>query len=73
MLLLRRFGIPSLLSFLQLLLLLGVSLFQLLRLSLMLLLYLCLSRFIGALSGHPLVLLLLSLLESLSFLVLLRV
>ena len=38
MLLLRRFGIPSLLSFLQLLLLLDVSLFQLLRLSLVLLL-----------------------------------
>ena len=38
MLLLRRFGIASLLSFLQLLLLLDVSLFQFLRLSLVLLL-----------------------------------
>jgi hypothetical protein len=70
----RRFGlIPArgLLSFLQTLLLLDVSLFQLLCLSLMLLLHLRPSRLISLSLRHPLVVLLLPLLELLPFLFLL--
>jgi hypothetical protein len=71
-----RFGLIlawRLLSFLQPLLLHRVSLFQLLCLLLMPLLYLLLSRFITSLSREPLVVLLLPLLEFLVFLFLLRV
>ena len=74
--LLRLLGlIPArrLLSFLQTLLLLHVSLFQLLRLSLVALLQLCLSRLVSLSLCHPLMILLLPLLEFLSLLLLLRV
>ncbi len=61
-----------LLSFLHPLLLLDVFLFQLLRLSLVLLLQLCPSRLVSLSLRYPLMVLLLPLLEFLSFLLLLR-
>ena len=76
MYLLRRPGrtrAPSLLSLLQLLLLLDVSLFQSLCLLLVLLLCALLSRRISLLLRHPLVVLFLFLLEFLSLLLLLGV
>jgi hypothetical protein len=70
---LRLIPVRRLLPFLQVLLLLDVSLLQLLGLLLVPLLHLLIPRFIGPLLRHPLVVLLLLLLESLVVLLLLRV